>query len=143
MNLFNYLRGIRAFTEGRAASEAGKAYKKYLEVMKSSHKEPLDPFFFMMTVPGAGSFVFSVNDIVNVKSKDLAIVTGWKNTPHGWLVTVRDAKMEYDICPEDLAMAEFPEGLVDIIRANMAAEQCASGLRDRVHEKVDEAFDGK
>lgn len=143
MNLYDYLRCTRLYNDARIATEAGKAYKKYLEAMKSVPKEPMDPFFFMMTVPGAGSFVFNVNDIVNIRGGVLAIVTGWKNTPSGWFVTVRDAKQNFDCDPTSLTMAEFPEGLVDIIRANMAAGQCAPGLRDRVHEKVDEAFDGK
>ena len=125
MTLYNYLL-IKSDNLARTAKEAYDRFQAHGRTLVP--RQDCDPFVFAFTEGGYQAFTFRPDQVVKNKQGELAIVTGWKNTPsHGWLVRIKTASCEYDSCAEDLSPAAFPEGLVEI-------------LRGKVHTKVDEAF---
>lgn len=128
MNLYNYLMTRTAPNNTtRAAKEAKEAYERF-----KAHGRTLvpvrdcDPFVFAFIGHGYQAFTFKPDQVVDAKG-ELAVVTGWGETPSGWKVCAKTAKGEFYWEAEDLKLAAFPEGLVEI-------------LRGKVHTKVDEAF---
>ena len=127
MNLYGYLM-YQSNNTTRAAKEAKEAYARFQAYGRTLVPvRDCDPFHFAYVDLGYQSFMFKPDQIVDAKG-DLAIVTGWKETSSGWKVRAKTARGEYDWKAEDLRPAEFPDGLVEI-------------LRGRVHGKVDEAFE--
>lgn len=129
MNLNDYLINRSSMTTARAAKEAKEAYERF-----QAHGRLLvpvrdcDPFVFAFVDHGYQAFTFKLDQVVRSKtSGSLAIVTGWREVGSGWHVRAKTAKGEFDFDAECLEPAEFPEGLVEI-------------LRGKVHTKVDEAF---
>lgn len=123
MNLYSYLMGGSSNTI-RAAKEAKEAYERFQTLVP---RTDCDPFVFTFVGCGYQAFTFRPDQVVKTKNGELAIVTGWDNTPSGWKIRAKTAKGEFHWEAEDLKPAAFPEGLVEI-------------LRGRVHGKVDEAF---
>lgn len=128
MNLYNYLMSKSTNTT-RVAKEAKEAYERFrAHVRTRVLQQDCDPFVFAFVEGGYQAFTFRPDQVVQNKRGELAIVTGWKDTPsRGWLVRIKTAVNEYDSLAEELTPAAFPEGLVEI-------------LRGKVHDKVDEAF---
>ena len=128
MNLYEYLTECRGLDSSHAAGEAKRAYARFQKHGRTCvPQKDCDPFTFMAWDGGFQSFTFDVDQVVKTRQGELAIVTGWGETPSGWKVRAKTANGEYDWCAGDLTPAAFPEGLVEI-------------LRGRVHTKVDEAF---
>lgn len=126
MNLYNYLIS-KSNNTTRAAQEAKEAYDRYREYGRALVPvRDCDPFVFAYIDHGYQAFAFKPDQIVDAKG-ELAVVTGWGETPSGWKVRAKTAKGESHWDAEDLKPAAFPEGLVEI-------------LRGKVHTKVDEAF---
>lgn len=127
MNLYKYLTERRGLDSSHAAGEAKQAYARFQEHGRTCvPQKDCDPFTFITWDGGFQSFVFKPDQVVDANG-ELAIVTGWGETRHGWSVLAKTAKGEFYWEAEDLKPAAFPEGLVEI-------------LRGRVHAKVDEAF---
>ena len=126
MNLYEYLIN-KSSTRARAAIEAKEAYARFQKHGRTLvPQQDCDPFVFSFCGYGYQSFTFKPDQVVDADG-ELAIVTGWGATFSGWKVRAKTAKGEFSWDAEDLKLAEFPEGLVEI-------------LRGRVHSKVDEAF---
>ena len=128
MNLYGYLIG-KFNNEMRAAKEAKEAYDRFQVTFEGwipVFEKDCNPFVFVFVDRGYQAFTFKPDQVVNAND-ELAIVTGWDKTASGWKVRAKTAKGEYHWQAEQLKPAAIPEGLVEI-------------LRDRVHNKVDEAF---
>lgn len=126
MNLYNYLMN-KSNNTTRVAEEAAEAYKRFRAHGRMlTPVKDCDPFVFAFIDHGYQAFTFKLDDVVNANGA-IAIVTGWVEAEHGWRVCVRTARGEGPLYAEELKPAEFPDGLIEI-------------LRGRVHGKVDEAF---
>ena len=126
MNLYNYLMG-KSNNTTKVAQEAKEAYERYRAFGRTLVPvRDCEPFVFAFVAHGYQAFAFKRDQVVDAKG-ELAVVTGWAETPSGWMVLAKTARGEYHWEPEDLKPAAYPEGLVEI-------------LRGRVHDKVDEAF---
>ncbi len=129
MNLYDYLLERRGKTAGGCAKAAREAYDRFVKYGKTCvPQQTCDPFTFVFSEYGFQAFTFCPDQIVTTNGH-LGIVTGWCDTPSGYAVCIKTASGDYRCLADNVEQADYPEGLVEI-------------LRGKVHQKVDEAFDG-
>ncbi len=120
-------------------------FKRYLDYMAESH-EALVPLSFAQflladsVLTGFDSFLWPKDTLVKIRSNGMiGIVTGWVDVGCSApvvAVRVRTAKNEgkgSGFHPSDLERADIPPEVLEYV---------AGTLKDRVHGKVDEAFEG-
>ena len=138
-DLANYLT-----PSAEAIDEVSKnVYSRYLEYMERGHpgREPLTFVQFLLTravETGFNSFFWPKDTLVRCnKTGAIGIVTGWSDlgfsAPRVGL-DIRTAHGEKGLFPEEVTRAEIPPEVLEYV---------ASTLKDKVHGKVDEAFDGE
>ena len=114
MNLYQYLTKKTANDMTRAAVMAEEAYGRFQKYVSIND---CDPFAFAFVDHGYQAFTFKPDQVVkSVKSGCLAIVAGWREVGAGWHVRAKTAEGEFDFDAEGLELAEFPEGLVEIMK---------------------------
>jgi len=142
--VYELIAGITSYTspgDGHM-KEAETLYSRYLEYMKRyrSCVQPLTLAAFMLTKiepAGFDSFVWEKGTLVKVKATGkLGLVTGWCLVGcmnYRAAVSVRLAGGEASFRSDQIEKAEVPPEVLEYV---------AGTLKDRVHGKVDEAFEG-
>ena len=142
--VYELITGITSYTspgDGHM-KEAESLYKRYLEYMGIYRKgvERLSfPQFLLTKIGPTGfdSFVWPKDALVKVKATGkIGLVTGWcligVMSPRT-AVSVRLAGGETSLHADQIEKAEVPPEVLEYV---------AGTLKDKVHGKVDEAFDG-
>lgn len=127
MNLYNYLMAKSGQNATKAAKMAAEAFARFKENAKhcTCADAQTDAFeFTFLDGKGYESFAWKPNDVVNVVPRSgynhprgLAVLSGYKLTSSGWVVVgqmAADADVWFTV--DQLSHAQFPPGLVEIIR---------------------------
>lgn len=147
MTLYEYLNKDKKDANGTpwdravAAKEAYRRYCSELSAERSTSVVPMDSFSFMLVDIGLQAFTYAKDQLVIAgKGCDLGIVVGWRQTLGMWYVRVKTAGGIDGYRAEDLSPADYPEGIVELVRGACGGDG-TERLKDKVHAKVDEAFD--
>lgn len=129
MNLYNYLMAKSGQNATKAARMAAEAFARFKENAKhcTCADAQIDAFeFTFLDGKGYESFAWKPNDVVNVAPRsmngktELGIVSGYALASSGWTVVVQTASAKDVWCSAaQLSCAEFPPGLVEIIRKKL------------------------
>ena len=142
--VYELITGITSYTspgDGHM-KEAETLYKRYLEYMGIYRKgvERLSfPQFLLSKIEPTGfdSFVWPKDTLVKVKATGkIGLVTGWcliGVTNYRTAVSVRLAGGETSLNADQIEKAEVPPEVLEYV---------AGTLKDKVHGKVDDAFEG-
>lgn len=131
---------------------AKNIYDKYVDWYKEYHHssngmKSFAQFLFMDL--GCEAFdVFLWNRGVLVKTNDgkIGLTTGWTEasvTNHDLRVVVKTSNGACALKADEIHTAEVPYELIDYVKSEIMGlleKQVDEGLRNRIHEKVDEAF---
>jgi len=112
-----------------------KAFKRYADWTHGTNTVKSALEFLLCSDVTFGAFMWPLNSVVRRKSDHrLGVVTGYRNWSDGWRLVVKTAGGETNEPYDAVEDAQIPSELVEI------AIGSRDTIREKVHEKVEEAF---